>query len=103
MDSYPLWLLLFVILPLALLWAFAHRILVKYARMLAFTVLGCLLVSVPWDILSVDDHIWTFRQPHVIGLWLLGLPLEEYVYIAGVGLLSCSVAILAWERYGRAE
>jgi lycopene cyclase domain-containing protein len=103
MDSYPIWLALFVILPLALLWAFARHTLMKYARMLGFTVLGCLAVSVPWDILSVNDHIWYFQQPHVLGIWLLGLPLEEYVYIAGVGLLACSVVILLWERYGKAE
>jgi lycopene cyclase domain-containing protein len=63
-------------------------------------VIGCLGVAVPWDILSVNDRIWYFVEPHVIGVWLYGLPLEEYVYIVCLGLLSSSVTILLWERYG---
>lgn len=100
MYSYPIWLVLFLILPLALLWIFKYKTLKKYTGVLGLTVAGCLAVSVPWDILSVNDHIWYFAKPHIFGLSLLGLPIEEYVYIAGVALLACSVTILVWERYG---
>ena len=100
MYSYPIWLMLFLILPLALLWMFKYRTLKKYIGVLALTIAGCLAVSVPWDILSVNDRIWYFAQPHIFGPSLLGLPLEEYVYIAGVGLLSSSLTVLLWERYG---
>ena len=102
MYSYPIWLLLFIILPLVLLWVFAHKTLRKHARLLGFTALGCLAVSVPWDILSVQDGIWYFTEPHILGVWVLGLPIEEYVYIVGVGLLACIVTLLLWERYGKA-
>src|SRR5512140_2602732 len=103
MHTYPLWLLLFFSLRLGLLWAFNYRTLKQYASMLGLTVVGCLAVSVPWDILSVNDHIWYFRQPQISGVWLLGLPVEEYVYIACMGLLACTVTLLLWERYGKAE
>jgi len=72
----------------------------KYGSTLTLTAIGCLAVSVPWDILSVKDHIWYFSKPYILGVWLLGLPIEEYVYILFVGLLSASVTILLWERYG---
>ena len=103
MHSYPMWLAIFIILPLAALWTFGRRTLRKYARMLGLTAIGCLVVSVPWDILSVQGGIWYFKPPHIVGVWLLGLPIEEYVYIVGVGLLACSVTILLWERYGEVE
>ena len=102
MDTYPLWLAVFFILPLALLWAFNYRTLKKHAAVLGFTAAGCLAISVPWDILSVRDHIWTFRQPQILGVYLLGLPIEEYFYIACMGLLACTVTILLWERTGKA-
>ena len=98
--SYPLWLLLFLTLPLALIWLFKFRTLLKYRVVLMLIALGCLIVSVPWDILSVNDHIWYFSEPYILGVWLLGLPIEEYAYILFVGLLSASVTILFWERFG---
>ena len=103
MYSYPLWLLLFLTLPLALIWISKFQTLMKYRWALLLTAIGCLAVSVPWDILSVNDHIWYFAEPHIVGVLLVGLPIEEYVYILFVGLLSFSVTILLWERYGGAK
>jgi lycopene cyclase domain-containing protein len=103
MYSYPIWLLFFLILPLALFWIWKYKSLRKYAQVLGLTVIGCLAVSIPWDILSVNNRIWYFSKPHIFGLWLLGLPLEEYVYIAGVGLLACSVTVLLWDLYGEKQ
>ena len=100
MRPYPLWLLLFLILPLGLIWIFRFQTLLKYKWVLALTAIGCLAISVPWDLLAVNDHIWYFSEPYILGARLLGLPVEEYVYILFVGLLCSSVTILAWERYG---
>jgi lycopene cyclase domain-containing protein len=100
MSSYPLWLLLFLTLPLGLIWLVKFRTLLKYRVALTLTAIGCLALAVPWDILSVGDRIWYFSKPYILGAWLLGLPVEEYVYILFVGLLSASVTVLVWERYG---
>src|SRR6266487_880157 len=100
MFSYPLWLLLFLTLPVVLIWIFNFQTLMKYKLVLGLIVIGCLAVSVPWDILSVNDQIWYFSKPHIVGISLLGLPIEEYIYISFVGLLASSVTVLIWERYG---
>jgi len=100
MYSYPLWLLVFLILPLGLIWAFQFRILLKYRWPLLLTGLGCLAIAVPWDLSAVKDHIWYFSEPYILGVWLFGLPIEEYVYILFVALLSACVTVLAWEHYG---
>ena len=103
MYSYPIWLLLFLILPLLLLWGFKFQTLAKYKWVLALVVIGCLGISVPWDIMSVNDRIWYFSEPHIVGIWLLGLPIEEYFYIALLGLLCACSAVLLWERFGVRE
>lgn len=100
MRAYPLWLLLFLILPLGLIWTFQFRTLMRYRWPLLLTGIGCLAIAVPWDMLAVKDHIWYFSEPYILGVWLFGLPIEEYVYILFVALLSASVTVLAWERYG---
>jgi len=99
-HSYPLWLLLFLILPLALIGILKFQTLRKYWLALTLTAIGCLAIAVPWDMLAVKDHIWYFSEPYILGIWLWGLPIEEYVYIFFVGLLCASVTILVWERYG---
>lgn len=100
MYSYRLWLLIFLTLPLGLISGFRFQILLKYRLVLTLTALGCLALAVPWDMLAVSDHIWYFSEPYILGVWLLGLPIEEYVYILFVGLLSASVTVLVWESYG---
>jgi lycopene cyclase domain-containing protein len=99
MYSYPLWLFLFLVLPLLLLGTFKFKTLAQYKWVLLLVAVGCLGISVPWDILSVNDRIWYFSEPHIVGMWLLGLPLEEYFYILLLGVLSSCSTILLWERY----
>jgi lycopene cyclase domain-containing protein len=103
MYSYPIWLFLFLILPLLLLGAFKLRTLAKYKGVLVLVVIGCLGISVPWDIMSVNDRIWYFSEPHIVGVWLMGLPIEEYFYILLLSLLSACSTILLWERYREIE
>lgn len=100
MYSYRLWLLIFLTLPLGLIWCFRFHTLLKYRLVLTLTALGCLALAVPWDMLAVSDHIWYFSEPYILGVWLWGLPIEEYIYILFVGLLSASVTVLVWESYG---
>ena len=99
MYSYPIWLVLFLIIPLLLLWAFKSQTLVKYKWVLVLVAVGSLVISVPWDIMSVNDRIWYFSEPHIVGVWLIGLPIEEYFYILLLALLSSCSTILLWERY----
>ncbi|MDE3088296.1 MAG: lycopene cyclase domain-containing protein [Chloroflexota bacterium] len=103
MYAYPIWLLFFLILPLMLVSVLKFQTLMKYKLVLVLVAIGCLGISVPWDILSVNDRIWYFSEPHIVGVWLLGLPIEEYLYILLLGLLSSGVTILLWERYGARE
>lgn len=103
MRLYPLWLLLFLILPLGLIWSLQFRTLIRYRAALALTAVGCLAIAIPWDMLAVKDHIWYFSEPYILGVWLLGLPVEEYAYILLVSLLCSTVTILIWARYGKRQ
>ena len=103
MYSYPIWLFLFLVIPLLLLWIFKFQTLAKYKWVLVLVAAGSLGVSVPWDIMSVNDRIWFFSEPHIVGVWLMGLPIEEYFYILLLALLCACSTVLLWERYGARE
>lgn len=91
-----------MVLPLAVLWAVWWRQLKDYWRVVALNVGFALAFAVPWDFLAIRTRIWYFTEPQVVGVWLLGLPVEEWLFISLVTALLTTVAVLAWRRWGQA-
>lgn len=100
MYEYLIWLLIFVILPLIILWIWKFRDLAKYKKVFFLAPVGSLIFSIPWDIIAVRENIWYFREPHILGIWLFGLSIEEYLFIIFVTLLFSSITVLLWKRLG---
>ncbi|MBV9349179.1 MAG: lycopene cyclase domain-containing protein [Patescibacteria group bacterium] len=98
--SYLIWLLCFFIFPAALLWAVFGSTLWRYRKAVALAPLGSLLFSIPWDIISVREHIWYFQKPFIAGLWIGELPIEEYFFIISVSVLFASISALLYDRNG---
>lgn len=101
--SYLIWLLLFVALPLVCLWGIYRDVLVRYWRIVFLAPIGSLIFSFPWDYISIQEHIWYFEKPYVVGIWIFGLPLEEYLFIVLVTLLFASISAVVWNRIGVPE
>ncbi len=100
MRIYPLWLCIFVFLPLILIWLFEFKKLRKYGRVILLAEVASFIFATPWDMIAVKDKIWYFTEPHILGIWLFGLPIEEYLFIIFVALLFVSIVLLLWERWG---
>lgn len=96
--QYLLWLSLFVWLPIAMIWGFNHALLWKYRRTLLYAMFFALVFSVPWDIYAVLTKIWFFPPEGNAGIFLLGLPIEEYLFITTTTLMLASVTIVAKYR-----
>jgi lycopene cyclase domain-containing protein len=92
------WLGLFIGLPLAVLWLARGRQLWRRRRALGLTLLGALIFGGLWDGLAVRVHIWYYAPANISGVWLAGLPLEEWLWILGTTLLFASLAMLLQER-----
>jgi lycopene cyclase domain-containing protein len=55
-----------------------------------------LIVCVPfwvWDVIATARGHWHFNQDYVLGIGLLGLPLEEWLFFPVIGF----VAVFTWE------
>lgn len=46
-----------------------------------------------WDVLAAARGHWSFNPDYVIGIWILNLPLEEYLFFPIVVFVS----IFVWE------
>lgn len=38
------------------------------------------LIFIIWDVYFTDSGVWSFSKDHVMGVWLMGLPLEEILF-----------------------
>ncbi len=92
--TYIFWLSLFVWTPTLLLWVCNFRYLSKFPRTIAFCVVGSLIFSVPWDIVAVRSNIWHFFDGHILDVWVVGLPIEEYLFIVSVAAYISTITLL---------
>jgi lycopene cyclase domain-containing protein len=92
--TYLIWLALFIALPLALLWLIWPRVLWAQRRALAWTTVGALVGGWLWDGLAIQVGVWYYAPETIAGVWFLGMPLEEWLWIVGVTLLFGSVTVV---------
>ncbi len=90
---YALILLIFGVLPIAILWLLRRDLVRRYwgSLLVIVTLIG--LVSIPWEIVSVNT-IWYYSPKAVWGPALLGIPVEELFFYAIDGLLVGTLALL---------
>ncbi len=99
--TYLLLLLLFVGLPLLFIAWRWPRALWRQRRALGWTILGSLVGGWGWDAIAVRWGIWYFEPAHIANLWFLGLPLEEWIWIAGTTSLFATLTVVLMERPGK--
>ncbi|HRW11436.1 MAG TPA: lycopene cyclase domain-containing protein [Caldilineaceae bacterium] len=97
--TYLLWLVLCIGIPLLIMLRW-HNQLWQQRRALAFAVLGSLGGGWAWDALAVHFDLWYYNAANIAGIWWLGLPLEEWLWIIGVTLLFGSITVIVADRLG---
>jgi lycopene cyclase domain-containing protein len=102
-PTYIIWLILFVGVPLLALVIWARRALWRHWRTLAWTLMGALVGGWVWDALIVRLGAWYYDPNNILNIWLAGLPLEEWLWIAGVTLMFGALTIGLEERRARPD
>ena len=95
--TYIIWLISFIGLPLLALLRW-RQLLWQQRRALALVTLGALMGGWAWDVLAVRFGAWYYDPNHIFGQWILGLPLEEWLWIVGVTLLFGALTVVLAER-----
>lgn len=96
--TYLFWLLLFLALPVAAIWLIWPRQVWGQRRALAWTTLGALVGGWLWDGIAIQVSVWYYDPANIAGVWLGGMPLEEWLWIVGVTLLFGSITVVLMER-----
>lgn len=99
MYVYLIYLAIFIAFPcLALAWFLRHE-LKKYRRTAFWCLVFVYVLGGTWDWLAVQTGLWRYNSAHTVGLWLGGLPVEEFIgfYLFG-GLLIVLTALAFLSR-----
>jgi lycopene cyclase domain-containing protein len=96
--TYTCVLLIFGLLPLGLLWLAAPWAIRRYKASLVTIVILISMISVPWELIAVG-HVWYYSPTVILGVKLLGLPIEELAFFMIDGLLVGTLALWLDERY----
>lgn len=99
--SYITWLSLFVIVPTIILWIFNFSYFSLHKKVFGLAILGSVIFSFPWDFIAIKEQIWLFEKPYIIGWHIIGLPIEEWIFISVVTILFTCFTLLLWKKMGR--
>lgn len=101
--TYMIWLACFIGLPILILTIWQGRALWRQRRALFWVTAGSLVGGWIWDALAVRFGLWYYEPGHLVGWWWGGLPLEEWLWIAGVTLFFAALTVVLAERSGVRE
>ena len=89
MPTYLIYLLIFFVLPvLALAWRLRDLI-GKVKRTIAWSLFFIYTLGFAWDWLCVRTGVWRYDSADTLGIWFVGLTVEEFVgfYVFGTLLI----------------
>src|SRR5436190_857715 len=100
-PTYIIWLTLFIGAPLLALLVVGRRALWARRAALGWALFGALCGGWAWDALIVRIGGWYYDPNNIVNVWLAGLPLEEWLWIAGVTLMFGGLTVVLEDRLTR--
>ncbi len=66
----------------------------RFRALLLAAVMG-LVIGVPWDTISACYfHTWYWNKKTLVGVWIGGLPLEEYLFMVLVPMMLIGASLI---------
>lgn len=92
--TYIFWLTIFIWIPIVLMLVIDYKYFLRYKKTLFYCSLSALVFSLPWDFWAIKTHVWYFSADKILGLWILGIPIEEYFFIIFIIFATVEVCLL---------
>lgn len=59
---------------------YAHRRVQIHFKSIAIATAAFFVYGLPLELLFFNNKVWTFGHEYSLGLWLYGMPIEEYLF-----------------------
>lgn len=71
----------------------------KHRKTLAIVGLLGIPIGFVWDYISVNVlYLWSFNPNRITGIWILGLPLEEWMFFVLTSMMIATITLLISDR-----
>ncbi len=94
MPVYLIYLLLFFAPPVLVLGWLLRKEIGDFRRTILWSLLFVYTIGLLWDWLSCRTGVWRYDSAETLGIWLDGLPVEEFLGFYVLGTLLMDGAIL---------
>lgn len=96
--DYIKWFAVFAWTPIIIVWAFYWRYLIKFSKVFLYCIIGSVIFGTVWDYWATHYWLWHFSPDHTLGVNILGLPVEEYVFFISFTILYASIALVLKDK-----
>lgn len=93
--TYPLFLLIFLVIPIVVLaWLLREKLRARWWwAAVAFTIAAALIYTTPWDNYLVASGVWYYDPARVWNILIGYVPLEEYLFFILQPVLGALVTL----------
>jgi len=60
-----------------------------------------MVIGYVWDAYAIYEGWWYYESHQIVGLWFLGMPLEEYLFILTTSLFYVLLTLIALDRWDK--
>lgn len=91
--SYLVYMLVFTIIPMAIVWSINWRRLSANLRVILLVGLTGVVYQLTFDPFAESWQAWFFSEDKILGLWLFNFPLENVLFFLLVPIAISSVVL----------
>lgn len=93
--GYIRWLTAFVWTPEIVAVSIYRDVFVNHWRIFPAVIIITLAIGIPWDYFGIKEGVWFF--PGIMGIWIFGIPLEEYLFFVSIAILGVLTTLIFYE------
>ena len=94
--------LIFTLIPIAIIWIKKYKLLVKNLKIITYTVLIGFFITVFMNIVANFWKAWLFNPEKILNTFVINFPVEDlfYILLVYIAIVSGTLAIMDSLKHG---
>lgn len=102
--NYMAWVSLFMVVPLLVLITgvqlWRPAVIWDNTGVIGRSMAVLFVIGIIWDAYAIHAGWWYYEPHQIVGIWFLGMPLEEFVFIITTSLFYIILTLIGLELWG---
>ncbi len=93
-----------MLIPLVLLTGgvlyYRPKIITENCDVISRSLIVLMIIGYIWDAYAVHEGWWYYEPHQIVNIWILGLPIEEHLFIVSTSIFYIILTLIALDRWG---